>query len=231
MQVIRTETVVIATGSDPVELPALPFGGKVISSTEALSLTELPKRLVVVGGGYIGLELGTAFARMGSEVTVVEATSQILPLYDADLVKPVHAQVERTRHQGADGCARPSGFPTQARRWSSRLPRDGANCRQIAFWSPSDDGRAPMGSGLEELDLDRIGSFLQVDDRCHTSMRGVYAIGDVTGEPMLAHRAMAQGEMVAEIVAGPQARTGTSAAIPAICFTDPEIVSAGLSAG
>ena len=79
----------IATGSDPVELANLPFGGRVISSTEALSLTELPEKLVVVGGGYIGLELGTAFAKMGSDVTIVEATPQVLPQYDAELVRPV----------------------------------------------------------------------------------------------------------------------------------------------
>jgi dihydrolipoamide dehydrogenase len=226
LQVIRTETVVIATGSDPVELPALPFGGKVISSTEALSLTELPKKLVVVGGGYIGLELGTAFARMGSDVTVVEATSQILPLYDADLVKPVLRRLgERGIKVLTD--ARAVGLSDTG---EALVVETAQGRREL----PADRilvavGRRPRttGSGLEELDLDRIGSFLQVDDRCHTSMRGVYAIGDVTGEPMLAHRAMAQGEMVAEIVAG-RKRAWDKRCIPAICFTDPEIVSAGL---
>src|SRR5690606_19631863 len=88
-QLIRAETVVIATGSEPVELPALPFGGAILSSTEALSLQSVPQRLAVVGGGYIGLELGTAFAKLGAAVTVVEAMPQILPQYDAELVKPV----------------------------------------------------------------------------------------------------------------------------------------------
>ena len=225
-QVIRAETVVIATGSDPVELPALPFGGRVISSTEALSLTELPKRLVVVGGGYIGLELGTAFARMGSDVTVVEATSQILPLYDADLVKPV---LRRLAERGIK-------VLTEARAVGLSESRDAlvVETAEGRRELPADRilvavGRRPRttGSGLEQLDLDRIGSFLQVDERCRTSMRGVYAIGDVTGEPMLAHRAMAQGEMVAEIVAG-RKRAWDKRCIPAICFTDPEIVSAGL---
>ncbi|MBU2325830.1 MAG: dihydrolipoyl dehydrogenase [Alphaproteobacteria bacterium] len=225
-QVIRAETVVIATGSDSVELAALPFGGRVISSTEALSLTELPKRLVVVGGGYIGLELGTAFARMGSDVTVVEATSQILPLYDADLVKPV---LRRLGERGIKVLteARAVGLSDTG---EALVVETAEGRREL----PADRilvavGRRPRttGSGLEELDLDRIGAFLQVDDRCHTSMRGVYAIGDVTGEPMLAHRAMAQGEMVAEIVAG-RKRAWDKRCIPAICFTDPEIVSAGL---
>lgn len=225
-QVIRAETVVIATGSDSVELAALPFGGRVISSTEALSLTELPRRLVVVGGGYIGLELGTAFARMGSEVTVVEATSQILPIYDADLVKPV---LRRLGERGIKVLteARAVGISDtgEALVVETVEGRRELHAERILVAV----GRRPRttGSGLEELDLDRIGPFLQVDDRCHTSMRGVYAIGDVTGEPMLAHRAMAQGEMVAEIVAG-RKRAWDKRCIPAICFTDPEIVSAGL---
>ena len=88
-QVIRAETIVIATGSAPVEIPALPFGKSVISSTEALSLAKVPEKLAVIGGGYIGLELGTAFAKLGSKVTIVEALDRILPQYDADLTKPV----------------------------------------------------------------------------------------------------------------------------------------------
>src|SRR5690606_31506363 len=91
-------------------------------------------------------------------------------------------------------------------------------------------GRKPVtsGWGLDEIDLDKSGPFIRVDDQCRTSMRGIYAIGDVTGEPMLAHRAMAQGEMVAEIIAGKR-RSWDKRAIPAVCFTDPEIVSVGLS--
>jgi dihydrolipoamide dehydrogenase len=91
-------------------------------------------------------------------------------------------------------------------------------------------GRKPCteGWGLDQLDLDRTGKFLRIDERCRTSMRGIYAVGDITGEPMLAHRAMAQGEMVAEIVAGKK-RSWDKRCIPAVCFTDPEIVAAGLS--
>lgn len=226
-QIIRAETVVIATGSDPVELAALPFGGRVISSTEALSLTDLPKKLVVVGGGYIGLELGTAFARMGSQVTVVEAMAQLLPLYDADLTKPVKRRLtERgitilTDTKAAGLSETGAALIVEGPEGRQELPADHI---LVAI------GRRPRttGSGLEDLDLDRTGPYLRIDDRCRTSMRGVYAIGDVTGEPMLAHRAMAQGEMVAEIVAGKK-RAWDKRCIPAICFTDPEIVSAGLS--
>ncbi|MBY5435670.1 dihydrolipoyl dehydrogenase [Rhizobium leguminosarum] len=226
-QIIRAETVVIATGSDPVELANLPFGGRVISSTEALSLTQLPKKLVVVGGGYIGLELGTAFAKMGSDVTVIEATPQVLPQYDAELVRPVMRKLAEGGIRVLTG-AKAIGLDN-----GEALIVETPDGRRATL--PTDRilvavGRRPRtaGSGLEELDLDRAGPYLRIDDRCRTSMRGIYAIGDVTGEPMLAHRAMAQGEMVAEIIAGKK-RAWDKRCIPAICFTDPEIVSAGLS--
>jgi dihydrolipoamide dehydrogenase len=226
MQVIRAETIVIATGSEPVELPFLPFGGPVLSSTEALSLRAVPKTLVVVGGGYIGLELGTAFAKLGAQVTVVEATSQILPQYDAELVKPVAKRLADLGIRVLTG-AKAKGLSGDAllietvEGTEEQLPAD-----KILVTV----GRKPRtdGWGLDELDLDRAGKFLRIDDRCRTSMRGVHAIGDITGEPMLAHRAMAQGEMVAEIVAGKK-RIWDKRCIPAVCFTDPEIVSAGLS--
>jgi len=228
MQVIRAETVVIATGSEPVELATLPFRGRVISSTEALSLAELPKKLVVVGGGYIGLELGTAFAKLGSEVTVVEAMQQILPQYDADLVRPVARRLGELGLRVLTG-AKAKGLSDDGNALAVEMS-DGQQQLLPADRVLVTVGRRPKisGSGIEELDLDRTGPYLRIDDRCRTSMRGVYAIGDITGEPMLAHRAMAQGEMVAEIVAGKQ-RAWDKRCIPAICFTDPEIVTAGLS--
>jgi dihydrolipoamide dehydrogenase len=225
-QVIRAETVVIATGSEPVELPALPFGGAVLSSTEALSLTSVPSKLAVVGGGYIGLELGTAFAKLGSQVTVVEAMPQILPQYDVELVKPVAKRLSELGVRVLTG-AKARGYSGEALVIETAT---GEEERIAADKVLVTVGRKPRveGLGLEELDLDRAGRFIRIDERCRTSMRGVYAIGDVTGEPMLAHRAMAQGEMVAEIVAG-RKRAWDKRAIPAVCFTDPEIVTAGLS--
>jgi len=228
LQVIRAETVVIATGSAPVELPALPFGDKVISSSEALKLTRLPERLVVVGAGYIGLELGTAFAKLGSGVTVVEAEDRILPQWDRELTSPVARRLEtlgvevitsaRARRLSSDGTA-------------LVVETGGGEERRLA----ADHvlvtvGRRPLveGWGLEELDLDREGPFIRIDAQCRTSMRGVHAIGDVTGEPMLAHRAMAQGLLVAEIAAGHR-HAWDKRAIPAVCFTDPEVVTVGLS--
>ncbi|MCO6180609.1 dihydrolipoyl dehydrogenase [Ciceribacter sp. RN22] len=228
MQVIRAEMVVIATGSKPVELPFLPFGGPVISSTEALSLTTLPKRLVVVGGGYIGLELGTAFAKLGSEVTVVEATDQVLPQYDGELVRPVQKRLQQLGVRVLTG-AKAKGLSGQGEALLVET-EDGKEHKLQADKILVTVGRRPNTdmAGLDGLDLDRSGAFLRIDDQCRTSMRGVFAIGDVTGEPMLAHRAMAQGEMVAEIASGLK-RGWDKRCIPAVCFTDPEILSAGLS--
>ncbi|MEQ9571299.1 MAG: dihydrolipoyl dehydrogenase [Nitratireductor sp.] len=227
-QTIAADQIVIATGSTPVELPGLPFGGAVLSSTGALALTEIPQRLAVVGAGYIGLELGTAFAKFGSQVCVLEAMDRILPAYDAELTRPVKKRLEALgvrvltgvkaeRHSASAGTLAYTSDGGQ----SGTVPADAA---LVTI------GRAPAttGWGLEELDLTMDGRFIAVDDHCRTSMRGVHAIGDVTGEPMLAHRAMAQGEMVAEIVAGKR-RAWDRHCVPAVCFTDPEIVTAGLS--
>ena len=225
---IQAEAVVIATGSAPVELPFLPFGGNTISSTGALALTEVPKRLVVVGGGYIGLELGTAFAKLGAKVTVVEAQDKILPLYDAELTGPISKRLTALGVEVLTGAKALGPTPK-----GDGLRIETADGKERSL--PADKilvtvGRKPVtdGLGLENLVLDMDGRFIRIGERCETAMRGIYAIGDVTGEPMLAHRAMAQGEMVAEIVAG-LPRAWDKRGIAAICFTDPEIVSVGLS--
>ena len=220
---VSAESIVIATGSRPTEVPALPFGGDILSSTDALDLTSVPERLAVVGGGYIGLEIGTAMAKLGARVTVVEAAGRILPQYDTELTRPVSKRLEGLGVTVLTG--------TRAEKFA-----DGGlhvTTGEGAEIVPSDKvlvavGRAPVtaGFGLEELGLTMKGPFLAVDAQCRTSMRGVFAIGDVTGDPMLAHRAMAQGAMVAEILAGTDL-SWDKRAIPAVCFTDPEIVTVG----
>lgn len=223
---IRCEHLLLASGSESVELPFMPFGGSVISSTEALSLETIPQRMVVVGAGYIGLELGTAFRKLGAQVTVVEAAERILPAYDADLVKPVAASLARlgVELRLATQVAGMENGQVRVRDASGVEAFLDADKVLMAV------GRKPRttGWGLENLMLDMAGRAIKVDDGCRTSMRNVWAIGDLTGEPMLAHRAMAQGEMVAEIVAGKR-RHFAPAAIPAVCYTDPEIVVAGMS--
>jgi len=223
---IACEHLLLAPGSQALALPELPFGGCVISSTEALAPQALPKRLVVVGAGYIGLELGTAYRKLGAEVAVVEALDRVLPAYDEDLTKPVAASLRRLRVQLHLRCTvqglNASGDAVRmrdAQGKESMLPADRV---LVAV------GRRPRtdGWGLETLMLDMNGRAVRIDDQCRTSMRNVWAIGDVTGEPMLAHRAMAQGEMVAELIAGKRRRF-SPAAIPAVCFTDPEVVVVG----
>ena len=223
---IACEHLLLAPGSQAVALPAMPFGGSVISSTEALAPPALPQRLVVVGAGYIGLELGTAYRKLGAEVAVVEALEHVLPAYDEELVRPIAASLRRLGVQLHLGCSvqglSAGGDAVRIRNAQgeeSALPADRV---LVAV------GRRPRtaGWGLESLMLDMNGGAVRIDDQCRTSMRNVWAIGDVTGEPMLAHRAMAQGEMVAEIIAG-RRRHFTPAAIPAVCFTDPELVVVG----
>jgi dihydrolipoamide dehydrogenase len=224
---ITAEHVILATGSEPVELPFMPFGGNVISSTEALSLDKLPKRMAIVGAGYIGLELGIAFRKMGVEVVIVEAMERILPLYDKALTEPVRKWLEKhgvELHLGAKakGVSK-SGDALVVE------TKDGKTVEFKADKILVTVGRRARtkGWGLENMGLDMNGPFVKIDDQCKTSMRDVWAIGDLVGEPMLAHKGSAQGEMVAEIIAGHR-RKFDPVAIAAVCFTEPEIVSAGL---
>ena len=223
---IVCDHLLLASGSQAQELQVLPFGGMVISATEALSPPSLPRRLVVVGAGYIGLELGMAYRKLGAEVAVVEALDRVLPAYAADLTKPVATALQRLGVQMHLRCAvaglSATGDAVRLRRETGEELELAADRVLVAV------GRRPrvQGWNLETLKLDMEQGAVRIDDQCRTSMRNVWAIGDVTGEPMLAHRAMAQGEMVAEIIAGKRRRF-VPAAIPAVCFTDPEIVVVG----
>ncbi|WP_434589732.1 dihydrolipoyl dehydrogenase [Pseudomonas sp. R4-83] len=220
---IHCEHLVLATGSTSVNLPILPIGGPIISSTEALTPKSVPKRLIVVGGGYIGLELGIAYRKLGAEVSVVEAQDRILPAYDAELTQPVHEALKQLgvklylKHSvsGFDGTLQ------------VRDP-DGETLNLETDQVLVAVGRKPntQGFNLETLNLEMNGAAIKIDNRCQTSMRNVYAIGDLSGEPMLAHRAMAQGEMVAELISG-KTREFNPTAIAAVCFTDPELVVVG----
>ena len=223
---IDCEHMLLATGSQAVELPFMPFGGNIISATEALSPATLPKSLVVVGGGYIGLELGIAYRKLGVEVSVVESLDRVLPAYDEELTKVVANSLQKlgirlhlgSTVQGMNAAGDAVRIQNREHQ-ETELPADRV---LVAV------GRKPrtQGFGLEGLALDMTGRAVKIDNQCRTSMRNVWAIGDLTGEPMLAHRAMAQGEMVAEIISGKK-RHFMPAAIPAVCFTDPELVVVG----
>jgi dihydrolipoamide dehydrogenase len=224
---ITAEHVILAAGSEAVPLPMLAFGGDVISSTDALNITTLPKHLAVVGAGYIGLELGIAFRKLGAAVTIVETADRILPRYDSALTRPVRRWLERnkvTLHLGV----KVTGLDAEG-----RLAVENANGEKLALAADKilvTVGRRPQtqGWGLENMGVDMAGPFAKVDEQCRTAMRNVWAIGDLVGEPMLAHKASAQGAMVAEIIAGHR-RHFDPASVAAICFTEPEIVVAGMS--
>lgn len=226
-QRIVCQHLVLATGSEPTALPILPFGGRVMSSTQALALDILPGSLAVIGGGYIGLELGIAYAKLGARVTLIEAQDRILPGWDAALSRPVEKRLQalgidlllNTRVEGGNG-----------ETGELRLLSDQGGPRELQV-----DrilvavGRRPRSreAGIEGLMLDMDGPYIRVDEQGRTSMRQVWAIGDITGEPMLAHRAMAQAEVVAAAIAG-QRRRFEPAAIPAVCYSDPEVVVSGM---
>jgi len=207
-------------------LPMLPFGGRVISSTEALMPASLPASLVVVGAGYIGLELGMAYAKLGTRVTLVEAQDRILPAWDAALTRPVQ---RRLKALGVDVLLNTRVEAGDAETGVLQLrPAQGERREVQADRILVAVGRRPLSTeaGIGSLMLDMDGPYIRVDEQCRSSMRQVWAIGDITGEPMLAHRAMAQAEVVAAVIAG-QRRRFEPAAIPAVCYSDPEVVVAG----
>ena len=223
---LRAEQVILATGSVASGLPHLPFDNqRVLSSTEALDLNQLPASLAVVGAGYIGLELGIAFAKLGCKVSLVEAQDRILPLYDQDLVKPLEAWLRR-HDIDIHLATRAVQLGDQALLAESEQGRISVPAEKVLITV----GRKPntVGWGLENMPVDMDGAFVKVDAQCRTSVNGVYAIGDLVGEPMLAHKASAQGEMVAELIGGHK-RAFEPRAIAAVCFTEPEIVGVGLS--
>ncbi len=230
---IEAENVILATGSSPIELPFMKFDEQYIcSSTGALDLDSLPEKVAVIGGGYIGLELGIALRRLGSQVTVIEGLDKVMAIFDDELRRPLTTWLRKNNvithtnclAQGAE--VKGSKVELTWKDGDGEIQSDNFDKVLVTV------GRRPntQGWGLEKMGLrmDADGRFIRIDNQCKTSMKGVYAIGDVSGEPMLAHRASAQGEMVAEIIAGHK-RIFDPVAIPAIVFTEPEIVSVGLT--
>lgn len=225
---ITAQNVILATGSVPVDLPFMPRDGEfVINSSDALMLDEVPEKVAIVGGGYIGLELGCALRKLGSEVTVVEMLDRVLPLFDTELTRPVSLWMKKNGikvHLGARAKSAGDGALLFD-------DKDGTEHRLEVDKVLVTVGRRPrnQGWGLDQMNVDTSErGFVKIDDQCATNMPGVWCIGDLNGEPMLAHKASAEGEMVAEIIAG-HARRFDPVAIPAIVFTEPEIVSVGLS--
>jgi dihydrolipoamide dehydrogenase len=219
--------VILATGSHPVELPFLPFSGSVISSTQALALQEVPETLVIVGAGYIGLELGTAFAKLGAKVTIVEARNQILPLYDTKLVEPVQRWLSRhgvVVYTGANALSHENSALKIETNQGQLLSLPAEKILVTV-------GRKPntQGWGLDRMNLVMSGGFVQVDERCATSTRNVWAIGDLVSEPMLAHKAEHEGVICIEAIKGLHVHPMDKAKIPGCTYCHPQIASVGLT--
>ena len=231
-ETIQAKSIVVATGSSTVEIPTFKFDGKqIIGAREAVSLREIPKRLLVIGGGVIGLELGTVYQTLGSELTVVEATPTLLPGVDADLTAVVERKLVKA---GAK-------IHKNAKALGYERNKDGSLSVKVDLGGGKHDtfvcdvvlvavGMRPNGAGLglEEIGVKVERGFVPSDTLGRTNVPSIYAIGDVTGHPMLAHKGMKEGEIIAEIIAGHKAAKDW-VSIPAAIFTNPEIATAGIS--
>jgi dihydrolipoamide dehydrogenase len=222
---------IIAAGSQPVKIPGFPHDDpRLIDSTGALELADVPKRLLIVGGGIIGLEMATVYHALGSAVTVVELMDQLIPGCDADLVKPLHQRIQKQYEN--------IFLKTKVARIE---PKDEG--LQVFFEgesAPASDtfdrvlvavGRRPNGPliGAEQagVRVDERG-FIPVDERQRTNVPHIYAIGDIVGNPMLAHKATHEAKVAAEVIAGlPSAFQAL--AIPSVAYTDPEVAWMGLT--
>jgi dihydrolipoamide dehydrogenase len=223
---------IVATGSSPTRPPALNLDNpRVMDSTGALKLEEVPPRLLVVGGGYIGLEMGYAYAALGSKVTVVELTDGLLPGVDRDLVKPLHRRLDATfdkiylKTKVSRLEETPKGIRAHLEGESVSDPQPVFERVLVAV------GRRPNSRdiGLDKagIEVDERG-FVKVTEQRRTSVGHIFAIGDVAGEPMLAHKATYEAKVAVEVLAGEPA-VYDARAVPAVVFTDPEVAWCGLT--
>ncbi len=228
---IEFEHAIIATGSAPIEIPNFEFDGeRILSSRDALALDHVPESMLVVGGGYIGMELATVYQKLGCDITILEQLPDALPAYEEDVTEVVR---ERAESLGIT-----FEFGQTAKNWEET--EDGLVVR-----TENDDGDFEEFEGemclvavgrravTETLNLDaagieRNGGAIKTDDRARTNHDHIFAVGDVAGEPMLAHKAFKEGEVAAEVIAGEPAALDYQA-IPAAVFTDPEIGSVGMT--
>jgi len=228
----KAENIVIATGGEHVSLREIPFDGvRVLNSGQALELQEIPRRLLIVGGGVSGLEIGTFYAKLGSEVTIVELMDQILPGVEKDLVDVIQRKLKKLGVKIYTSSKVVESRVSDERVEATVEGKNGESFRLEADYAMVAVGKRPIsrGLGVEEvgIKLDRRG-FIQVNDRMETNVTGIYAVGDVTGPPFLAHRASYHGLIAAENIAGGE-KSVKDVVIPSAIFTDPEIAFAGLT--
>jgi dihydrolipoamide dehydrogenase len=232
IETIETKAIVIATGSSTIELPAFKFDGKaIVGAKDAVSLREVPARLLVIGGGVIGLELGMVYQKLGSQLVVVEATAGLLPGIDPELTAVVEKKLTKLGgkvYKSAKALGyekdKDGALLVNLDLGEGRHETVATDCVLVAV------GMRPNGAGLglEALGVKVDRGFVPTDGAGRTNVPSIFAIGDVSGVPMLAHKATKEGEIVAEIIAGHKAAKDW-VAIPSAVFTDPEIAVAGLT--
>jgi dihydrolipoamide dehydrogenase len=228
---VVTKNLVIATGSQAISLPGLEFDGKlVLSSTEALALEKLPESMLVIGGGYIGLEIAGVYQKLGSKITVVELTDQLLPGTEPDLVRLPQRNLEK---RGAKILLKSKVVALEKGEGGvkARVSTPTGEVVVEASLALVSVGRMPLTAGMN---LSKIGvktdakGYIATDAQMRTSVEGVYAIGDVRGQPLLAHKAMKEGAVAADVIGGLSSAADWKS-VPWVIFTDPEIAGVGLT--
>lgn len=227
--VVSFKHAIIATGSSPFMLPGVPDDPRIWDSTDALSLDTIPPRLLIIGGGIIGLEMAQVYSALGSEITIVEMESQLIPPADKDVVQPLFLKLKKKYQIHLNSRVTEVSATTAAIEVTYESGEDSKTLPYDAVLVAV--GRRPntLGMGLEELGITvSAGNFIGVNDRQQTNLPHIFAIGDVAGEPMLAHKATHQGKVAAEVIAG-HASAFTPLTIPSVAYTNPEIAWMGLT--
>lgn len=228
-QTYTFKNAILATGSTPIEVPGFKFSKRVINSTGALALTEIPKKLVVIGGGYIGMELGTAYANFGTEVTILEAGEEILAGFEKSMSAVVKRGLKKKGNVEIHTKAFGKSVEEREDGVTVNFEVNGEMKSVEADYVLVTVGRRP---NTQELGLEQIGvqlterGLVEINRQCRTSVDNIYAIGDIVAGPPLAHKASYEGKVAAEVISG-HASEIDYIAIPAVCFTDPELASVG----
>ena len=228
---IKFQNAIIATGSRPFEVPGFPFGHEgIISSKEALQLKEIFKKLIIIGGGYIGTEMGTVYGKLGTEVHIIEMMDRLIPQLDGEIVKIVADKLEQFNVHTHIG-SKALGFEMKGGRPHVKILENGKESVIDGDKILVVVGRTPNsnGFGLEatKVKVDTHG-FIEVDKQMRTADPKIFAIGDVIGQPMLAHKSSRQGKIAAEVISGKNSAFDNKV-IPFVVFNDPEIASVGLT--
>ncbi|MCB1561799.1 MAG: dihydrolipoyl dehydrogenase, partial [Xanthomonadales bacterium] len=230
-RLIRFRHCIIAAGSQAVKLPMFPWGDpRVMDSTDALDLADVPAKLLVVGGGIIGLEMATVYRALGSEVTVVELMDQLMPGADIDLVRPL---AKRLKDQGVNVHLKTKVVEAKAQKNGIRIGFEGDSEPESKIYDRVlvSVGRAPNGG---KISAEKAGvsvtdrGFIPVDRQMRSNVPHVFAIGDLVGSPMLAHKATHEGKLAAEVIAG-EKKEWVARVIPSVAYTDPEIAWVGVT--